>query len=636
MINKFAYSPEQTQQTTQIYHYGLVQSTHKQQVDRESQLNQMFSQFQQDFTFEEMMYFLDHQNKVPYDRNIAQQLFQECHQENQRIQARDFINQFLDTERNLNFRINYFESEKEELVKQKNELIKKRSQINPNNVDRVILSIQSAKNLEPYDRYSPVDAFVQVIFDGQHMHSTQVLPNNQNPVWNEVFTLDIVPNGYLQSQKEIVLIVNDRKRLVAQDEIGRTAIYLKDLEKNMLVQKEDYLKKGDYRTQSTIAYEAKFVLSESKILQNDIRLKEEEIKQKIEAMEPTKITLAKLTQLFTDNKNEYQSNQLKQATFNPSSNNLYKNVENSRNAQGAYGTGSGVYDQNNPVNMLNLSAYYFPNIKEQKFEQKILEKLDQHTAELIEDWTKVTILFFVATTCFSIIQCLYKPQFLELTLLLIYMGLCFTGILTHTQHRFISIILIISWFYDVIWLIFLSTKWYGFEGYSNIDSGMRSFVILICIISTIFSKLPFVISMWRAYFKFDKYKEQIIKIKNKVMQLNNLGASNSAHFLSGSFSQQAQYNIQNQQKFGGYSMQQQQQQNNLFIQNTPNPYNKSQNNGLQNPYETQYHLAQVQSPQQYFQAQHQQPVTQQYVFQANGFQQQVPQQQSQHVNDYIY
>ncbi|EAR95524.2 C2 domain protein (macronuclear) [Tetrahymena thermophila SB210] len=635
MINKFAYSPEeQTQQTTQVYHYGLVQSTHKQQVDRESQLNSMFSQFQQDFTFEELMYFLDHQNRVPYDRNIAQQLFQECHSENQRIQARDFINQFLDTERNLNFRISYFESEKEELVKQKNELIKKLNQIKPNNVDRVILSIQSAKNLEPFDRFSPVDAFVQVIFDGQHMHSTQVLPNNQNPVWNEVFTLDIQPTGFLQSQKEIVLIVNDRKRLVVQDEIGRAVIYLKDLEKNMLVQKEDYLKKGDYRTQSTIAYEAKFVLSESKILQNDIRLKEEEIKQKIEAMKPTQITLAKLTQLFTDDKNPYQSNQLKQAAYNPSSNDLYKNVENSRNNQGGYGTGSGVYEQNNPVNMLNLSAYYFPNIKEQKFEQKILEKLDQHTSEVIEDWTKVTILFFVATTCFSIVQCLYKPQFLELTLLLIYMGLCFTGILTHTQHRFISIILIISWFYDVIWLIFLSTKWYGFEGYSNIDSGMRSFVILICIISTIFSKLPFVISMWRAYFKFDKYKEQIIKIKNKVMQLNNLGASNSAHFLSGSFSQQAQVNIQNQ-KLGGYSMQQQ-QQNNLFIQNTPNPYNKSQNNGLQNPYETQYHQVQVQSPQQYFQAQYQQPVTQQYAFQANSFQQQVPQQQSQHVNDYIY
>jgi hypothetical protein len=65
------------------------------------------------------------------------------------------------------------------------------------------------------------------------------------------------------------------------------------------------------------------------------------------------------------------------------------------------------------VNVMNLSAYYFPHIKEQKFEQKALEKLENISENLVDDWAKLTVIFLLATVILCVFQCFYKPNFLE-------------------------------------------------------------------------------------------------------------------------------------------------------------------------------------------------------------------------------
>lgn len=71
------------------------------------------------------------------------------------------------------------------------------------------------------------------------------------------------------------------------------------------------------------------------------------------------------------------------------------------------------YDLNRSVNVMNLSAYYFPHFRELKSEPAALEKLDQLTEGYVDDWTKMTIILLALTTFFSVLQSLYKPQFLE-------------------------------------------------------------------------------------------------------------------------------------------------------------------------------------------------------------------------------
>ena len=166
--------------------------------DRKRKLTAEFDNFdanKHSTTIEELYDFLDKKSAKIFNRNIGNQIYEIIKKHDGRITIEDFINQFIETEDTINFRIQFDQTSIEELKQNKDELIKLREYENNyyknnfnQNQSEIYVNIVEATNLEPISEDIPIESFT-IINCGNQKFETAKIYNNRNPIWNETFKL---------------------------------------------------------------------------------------------------------------------------------------------------------------------------------------------------------------------------------------------------------------------------------------------------------------------------------------------------------------------------------------------------------------------------------------------------------------
>lgn len=133
----------------------------------------------------------------PFDRNIGFQIFEIVKGENEKMNLLEFIDQYLDTEDTLNFRINLDKKKIEELVNKKEEIsheISDFKQTCERNGELLKLysllklTIKDAYNLESKVYGKEANSYVKIIAGDRTFYSVRINEEN-NPVFNQTFQM---------------------------------------------------------------------------------------------------------------------------------------------------------------------------------------------------------------------------------------------------------------------------------------------------------------------------------------------------------------------------------------------------------------------------------------------------------------
>jgi len=133
----------------------------------------------------------------PFDRNIGFQISEIVKGEKDKMNLSDFINQYVDTEDTLNFRIDLDKKRIEELIMKKETLFKEKMDLRSlyeQNGDFLKmfsilkLSIKEATNLEGKNFNGEVNSYVKIEAGGHVFHTVRV-NDEKNPEFNEEFEM---------------------------------------------------------------------------------------------------------------------------------------------------------------------------------------------------------------------------------------------------------------------------------------------------------------------------------------------------------------------------------------------------------------------------------------------------------------
>lgn len=94
-------------------------------------------------------------------------------------------------------------------------------------LNSITVSIISASNLAPADIIGSSDPFCEVLWQGELMHTTAMLPNTLDPFWDESVSLSFKPEALRMS--ELRVIVYDHDIGGRKDFLGQVTLKLEDL-----------------------------------------------------------------------------------------------------------------------------------------------------------------------------------------------------------------------------------------------------------------------------------------------------------------------------------------------------------------------------------------------------------------------
>ncbi|CAD8055299.1 unnamed protein product [Paramecium sonneborni] len=394
---------------------------------------------------EQLFSALDKLSGQLYDRDVAQQLFEQC-QPNQRgqVQLEDFAQVIMEADKVLKKKINQTEQQiqqyRDELkeCQQQAQEQQYNQKLNPQGVDRdsqLIIVIKQAHNIQFSDFQN---SFVIISLDGNEIQSQMSSGDKYNPMFNQQL------NFQIQTGSEEILIklfVQDRNQRRIQ--IGQSHLDLGEMhDQQVHSQQLQLINERFQQLQTYLQIECQWIHNKLKYHQEMILKYEQTIQQSLIDIDDYHRDLLTIQQPFLEN-------------------NLRNNLQQSLKQPQI-----SSFPQQNQAFMYQQQQNYVQQQKpfqSQQQQQNIQIHLPDTTKieDQISDELYYGFILYMMMLLLTLFQCFARPDFLDLILAMLYLIIICRDCFEPTYIKIISALTVLSVVYDIVWISIYKNWWSG-------------------------------------------------------------------------------------------------------------------------------------------------------------------------------
>ncbi|CAD8057689.1 unnamed protein product [Paramecium sonneborni] len=381
-----------------------------------------------------------------YDRDVAQQLFEQC-QPNQRgqVQLEDFAQVIMEADKVLKKKINQTEQQiqlyKDELkeCQQQAQELQYNQKLNPQGVDRdsqLIIVIKQAHNIQ-YSNYQC--SFIIVSLDGTEIQSQMSSGDKYNPIFNQQL------NFLIQTGSEEILI-----KLFVQDKnqgiilIGQSHLDLGEMhDQQVHSQQLQLVNERQQQLQTFLQIESQWIHNKLKYHQELILKYEQTIQQSLSDIDDYHRDLLTIQQPFLENN---MRNNLQQSLKQPQIQSLTQ-----QNQAFTYQQQQNYVQQQKP--------FYIQQQQQQNIQ--INQPDPNQIEDQLSDELYYGFILYMMMLVLTLFQCFARPDYLNLILAMLYLIIVIRDCFEPTYIKILIVLTVLSVVYDIVWISIYKNWWSG-------------------------------------------------------------------------------------------------------------------------------------------------------------------------------
>ncbi|CAK84844.1 unnamed protein product (macronuclear) [Paramecium tetraurelia] len=399
----------------------------------------------QAYQMEQLFSALDKLTGQLYDRDVAQQLFEQC-SPNQRgqVQLEDFAQVIIEADKVLKKKINQTEQQiqqyRDELkeCQQQAQELQYNQKLNPQGVDRdsqLIIVVKQAHNIQ-YSDYQ--FSFVSISLDGAEVQTQMSTGDKYNPTFNQQL------NFQIQTGSEEILIklfVQDRnqRRIL----IGQSHIDLGEMHDQQVHSQQLQLVNDRQQLQTYLQLESQWIHNKLKYHQEMILKYEQTIQQSQVDIDDYQRDLLTIQQPFLENNLR---------------NNLQQSLKQPQNYSLPQQNQAFMYQQQQ-----NLPQQQKPFQMQPQQQQNIqIHQIDPNTVQdELSDELYYGFILYMLMLLLALFQCFARPDYLDLILAMFYLIIVCRDCFEPTYIKIVGVLTILSVINDIVWISIYKNWWSG-------------------------------------------------------------------------------------------------------------------------------------------------------------------------------
>ncbi|CAD8132177.1 unnamed protein product [Paramecium octaurelia] len=399
----------------------------------------------QAYQMEQLFSALDKLTGQLYDRDVAQQLFEQC-SPNQRgqVQLEDFAQVIIEADKVLKKKINQTEQQiqqyRDELkeCQQQAQELQYNQKLNPQGVDRdsqLIIVVKQAHNIQYSDyQYS----FVSISLDGAEVQTQMSTGDKYNPNFNQQL------NFQIQTGSEEILIklfVQDRnqRRIL----IGQSHLDLGEMHDQQVHSQQLQLVNDRQQLQTYLQIESQWIHNKLKYHQEMILKYEQTIQQSQIDIDDYQRDLLTIQQPFLETNLR---------------NNLQQSLKQPQNYSLPQQNQAFMYQQQQ-----NLPQQQKPFQMQTQQQQNIqIHQIDPNTVQdELSDELYYGFILYMLMLLLALFQCFARPDYLDLILAMLYLIIVCRDCFEPTYIKIVGVLTILSVINDIVWISIYKNWWSG-------------------------------------------------------------------------------------------------------------------------------------------------------------------------------
>ncbi|CAD8140848.1 unnamed protein product [Paramecium pentaurelia] len=395
---------------------------------------------------EQLFSALDKLTGQLYDRDVAQQLFEQC-QPNQRgqVQLEDFAQVIIEADKVLKKKLNQTEQQiqqyREELkeCQQLAQELQYNQKLNPQGVDRdsqLIIVIKQAHNIQYSDyQYS----YVSVGLDGAEVQTQMSTGDKYNPTFNQQL------NFQIQTGSEEILI----------------KLFVQDKNQRRILIGQSHLDLGEMHDQQVHSQQLQLVNDRQQQLQTYLQIESQWIHNKLKYHQEMIVKYEQTIQQSQIDIDDYQRDLLTiQQPFLESNirNNLQQSLKQPQNYSLPQQNQAFIYQQQQ-----NISPQQKPFSMQPQQQQNIqIHQIDPNIVQdELSDELYYGFILYMLMLLLALFQCFARPDYLDLILAMLYLIIVCRDCFEPTYIKIVGVLTILSVINDIVWISIYKNWWSG-------------------------------------------------------------------------------------------------------------------------------------------------------------------------------